>query len=96
MTRAIRAIRRCEEFLYCVKAAGYADGSAASGRSRPAPRFTATTARRPGRNSTLMFEPSTRRRSARGEGSAHEVCNGPARRVGLDRLVRGGWLPGAI
>jgi len=35
MRRSAAAIG--EEFPYCVKAAGFADGGAASGRSRPTP-----------------------------------------------------------
>jgi hypothetical protein len=50
-SRTLPAVLCCEEFLYCVKAAGFAgrrvsrDGHAASGRSRPSPPQTARTKR---------------------------------------------------
>ena len=68
-----------EEFLYCVKAAGFASGSAASGRAcglRPVPPCTAPHGNDiapPHPISAHTFEPPNRRRSARGEWSAHRV-----------------------
>ena len=70
--------RRCEEFLYCVEAAGYASDSAASGRAcgrRSVPPCAATYGNDSALAhpmSALRFEPLTRRRSARGA-SAHGV-----------------------